>query len=424
MASLANSLELRNSQRLSVSPAVRQALHLLRMNNRDLSQFLETIAADNPWIELLNRTDGAVAEPLAGSRHRAGAAGSGGISDFTDRLPAAANSLIAHVLAGVEARFPSGRLRDIALAFVEALEPVGWISTTPAKVAALSGCSIAEAEAVLDGLQRIGPPGLFAQSLADCLRLQAIDAGLFDPVMAVLLDRLDLLAKRDMAALAARAGVPQAEIVRTADVIRSFDPKPGAAFDIPDTFATPPDLIATRHDDGWHVALNHASLPAVVVRDGALHGDGAHAAAERIAGMVGRRNATVLALAGEIVRHQAEALERGRGYLRPLRRVELAQGIGLHESTVSRALAGLRIATPLGVFGLDEFFSFGLGDDVSPHAVQAEIRRLVAAENPGKPLSDQRLCDMLAAAGTPVARRTVAKYRAALRIPSAARRRR
>ncbi|MDO9525823.1 MAG: RNA polymerase sigma-54 factor [Gemmobacter sp.] len=431
MARLAPRMDLRLTQRLRLTPELRQSLDVLRMSNRDLARFLQEAALQNPWIDL-----GAAALPASvpasgssagGSSARRSRGSEGGSGEGASAVDLASNpdpGLFAHVSGQIEAAFSPGPARDLAYVFAEFLEPSGWLGTDTLRIAADTGYPVAMVEAVLVRLQEFEPTGLFARSLAECLRLQADEAGLLDGAMQAVLARLDWLARGDLDAIARAAKVPVQEVVAAARALRGFDPKPGARFAPDWVVAGPPDLIVERDDAGWQVTVNRAGLPSIGLRQGAVAGDPALVAAQRLAGMVQRRNATLLRIASEIVVRQTAALDAGRGQMLSLRRAEIAQALGLHESTVSRALAGLRMATPHGVWRLDDFFPAALAGDVSAARARERVRRLIAAEDQASPLTDAALTELLAAEGIELSRRTVAKYREAMRLPIASRRRR
>ncbi|MDR5655263.1 RNA polymerase sigma-54 factor [Ruixingdingia sedimenti] len=412
MARLGNGVAMRQRARIALSPAMRQELDLLRMTNAELTQHLQRLAEANPWIALSRRA-------VFGSGFAAGQEG-----PAQAEVAAAGPSLYAHVSRHVAALFPPGPARDLALHFLDVLEPSGWLGAPVAEVARRAGAGEAEALAVLARLQRIEPRGLFARSLAECLRLQAEEAGELDAVMAVLLDRLDLLAAGDLATLARLAGVAEAEVAARARALRRLDPKPGAHFAAapapPPACPKAPDLRVVRDAGGdWQVMLDDLSLPLATLRDGPAE-DRARREAARVLAMVERRNATLLRIVAAIAQRQAAALEGGAERLRPLRQADLAEDLGLHESTVSRALAGLRIGTPGGEMPVTAFFSGTAADGVAVAQVRAALARLVAAEDPAAPLGDGALAERLADEGLAVARRTVAKYRGQLGIPPAA----
>jgi RNA polymerase sigma-54 factor len=400
----------RQVQRLTLTPALRAALDLLRMDARDLSQHIAQAADRNPWIEV---------------RRWPAAGGAGLPVDAADQVEAAGPSLSAHVAGWIDAQFPAGPRRRIALALADALEPSGWLGARLDQIRRETGCSAAEAEAVLAEVQRIEPRGLFARSLAECLRLQADEAGVLDGVMQAVLDRLDLVARGDVAALARLARCEPAAVRQRIDALRGMDPKPGSRFSVERLPPVPPELEAQRGPTGWQVLPAQGALPEVALRAEAPAGDADVAAARALIAMLDRRGQLLVRIGSEMVLRQARAMETGTAAMRPLTRGAVAAALGLHESTVSRATAGLRIRTPHGVLRAAAFFPAGLADGaVSSAAVKAALRALVEAEDASAPLSDAALGAALAGRGLPAARRTVAKYREAMGIAPACRRRR
>lgn len=399
------------TQRLALNPSLHNAIHVLAADAEGLVRLLEDHAAENPALRLSPPPERVPGEWLP--RWHAAFAG----HDSAD-TGAPEPGLLAHVM-GEAARFlHTPQDRRIALALAEALEPSGWLGPPLSAIAAESGASLAQVEEVLARLQKIDPPGLFARNLAECLALQAVDAGRMDAVLKVMLAHLDLVARGDFARLARLAECDPAGIAQRVQLIRSFDPKPGARFDaMSASHLREPDLIVTRTDAGWQVALNRSSLPSMLVE-----GQGEAAASARaMLGLIERRNDTLLTVAREILRRQARALDQGRVHLVPMAMASVAEATGLHESTVSRVVAGTAADTPLGTIWLRALFS-GTVAGQSAAALRERLLRLVADEDPARPLSDQALAERLMPQGG-LARRTVAKYRADLSIPPASRRR-
>jgi RNA polymerase sigma-54 factor len=413
---------LSQNQRPQLTAGLQTAMTLLRMDAGGLTRYLEEKACTNAFlsVEAPPVAPGVWTPRWNSALHAAAPDG----PDAAQPGP----SLMAHVLAQIETLTRSERERAIALVLAEAIEPSGWLGRPLAALAAEARCALGDAEAVLKRLQTMEPIGLFARSLAECLRLQAEEAGQFDRVMEGVLDHLDLLAEGRMADLARLCAVSEAEIFTRLRVIRSFDPKPGAQFDPGSVDAREPDLTVTRGADGWEVALNRSALPALAVRRPdhrpvSAEDRAALAEALGLRRMVERRNTTLLLVARAVIDRQSAVLDHGLGMLEPLAMAEVAEAMAMHESTISRAVAGVSLATPRGTWALRSLFGPRVGD-TSAAAIRAEILRLVAAEDPARPLSDADLAAMLAAAGRAVARRTVSKYREMLRIPRAGLRRR
>lgn len=416
---------LTQTQRLQLTPGLQQSIRLLRMDAGGLTRFLEEQAARNPFL--------AVEEPPVlpatwlprwGAAFAACRCSESGRSDPAMPAP----SLMAHVLTQIRALACAPAERQIALVLAEALDPSGWLGRPLADLARQANCSVAQAEAVLMRLQRIEPTGLFARSLAECLRLQAQEADRLDPVMQRVLENLEMVASGQIGALARLCAVPESDVMARLRVIRSFNPKPGAQFDPVNSDTHEPDLIVTEGAQGWEVQLNRSALPALSVRrpQGRLTAQAERAALAEALGLcriVERRNTTLLRVAHEVLQRQTAALDRGLAGLRPMTLADVAGALNLHESTVSRLVAGVSIATPQGTWQLRALFGPQVGD-LSAAAIRAEIAQLVAAENPARPLTDRAITEALLASGREVARRTVAKYRDMLRIPPAGSRRR
>ena len=411
---------LHQSQRLQLNTALRNSIQLLRMDAGGLTRYLEEQAEKNPFL----RVDAPEVVPGQWLPRWSQAFATGSAPEAAAPGP----SLMSHVLTQIELLTRSPRERQIALVLAEALEPSGWLGAPLDDLARRAGCAVGDAAAVLKRLQRMEPSGLFAEGLADCLRIQADEAGLLDPVLEACLDNLPLLAEGAIGRLARIAASSEAEVLRRIRVIRSFDPKPGAQFDPGVTDAREPDLVVAPLLGGWDVQLNRSALPAVaVLRPDRRPLDPEErvrlAAALDLTRMLERRNATLLRVAREVLSRQAAALETGLGALLPLRQAEVAEALDLNESTISRAVAGVAVATPLGTWRLADLFATQVGDSSGP-AIRSALARLIAAENPHRPLSDRALAEALALVGHPVARRTVTKYREMLRIPTGGQRRR
>jgi RNA polymerase sigma-54 factor len=285
--------------------------------------------------------------------------------------------------------------------------------------------------------------------LGECLAAQLAERDRLDPAMRTLLDNLDLVAAGELSQLRRRCGVDEEDLRDMLTELRTLDPRPGQAFDfeplqpvVPDIYLTPAKDPDTG-EEGWHIELNTDALPKVLV-DRNYHATlmkGARAKPDRdfvaerfqsanwLVKTLEQRATTILKVAREIVKQQDGFFRKGVSALRPLVLRDIAVATELHESTVSRVTSNKYIATPRGIFELKYFFTSALpartpGVVVSSESVRSRIRLLVGAENSGQPLSDDRIVDLLKDEGIEIARRTVAKYREAMRIPSSAERRR
>lgn len=420
------------TQQLRLTQNLTAAMRLLRFDASGLTRYLEEQAVENPALrigapdvdpgEWLPRWSGVIA---AQGR---GAAGPGGDQPVAERATAAGPSLMAHVTAEIDRMFNGPAAREQAMVFALALEPSGWLGRPLAQLAADAGLTPDEGEALLRRLQDIEPAGLFARNLRECLELQAREAGWLDPPMAVMLAHLDRVAAGDLTGLARMARVPVEVIAQCLRHLRGLNPKPGTIFDPGAAMVREPDLLVTKGPGGWTVAVNRGALPALRVADvprGARQPGGDRAAASGICRLVEARGTMLLRVAGEVLRRQDAMLDRGATALVPMTMAEVAEALELHESTVSRAVAGVSIDTPRGTLWLRALFSGAAGGAGAAAAVRARLADLVASEDPRAPFSDADLAARLAGEGeTPPARRTVAKYRGMLAIPAAHRRRR
>lgn len=407
-------ISVHQTQRMALTTGLATSIRILRADAAGLSRYLEEQAAENPQIIL---TQPQVQEWLPRWKSAFG-------SDAErPEQQAAGPSLVSHVLGMIEALRLDPVETRIAMALAEALEPSGWIGRTLPAIAGPLGVALPAVESVLRRLQaRAEPTGLFARNLTECLRLQAEEAGELDQPMLALLGRLDLLAKGEIERIAREAGLELADLRQAFGRLRSYDPKPGAGFE---PFIAPvrePDLIAEKGAAGWIVSLNRSALPSVSVAEGRAKG---RAEARALIRMIEGRNATLLSVGQDILHRQTAALEAGLGALIPMTMADVATAVGLHESTISRVVAGTAVDTPRGTWWLRALFTQAVQEGgLAAGALRDRLAKLVADEDPDHPLSDDALAAALTEGGAPIARRTVAKYRTMLTLPPAHRRRR
>jgi RNA polymerase sigma-54 factor len=477
------SLILASRQTLAMTPQLQQAIKLLQFSHLELAAFIQQELEKNPLLaegasEDVPAADSdlpppdapadtaealaAVAPALADAderwtREHADRGGDGGASrgarddapdalDFvTERPP----SLAVHVLKQIEMMFADATERRVALKLAEGLDDAGYCRLESAAVAEAVVTDISVVEAVWTRLRQIEPAGLFARTVAECLAAQLAERNRLDPAMKALLDNLDLVAAGELGQLRRRCGVDDEDLRDMLAELRTLDPRPGMAFEFEPIQPVAPDLYLRPAKDpdtgeeGWHIELNTDALPKVLV-DRNYHATlmkGARAKADRdfvaerfqsanwLVKTLEQRATTILKVAREIVRQQDGFFRHGVSALRPLVLRDIALATELHESTVSRVTSNKYIATPRGIFELKYFFTSALpartpGAVVSSESVRSRIRHLVSGENARQPLSDDRIVELLKGEGIEIARRTVAKYREAMHIPSSAERRR
>jgi len=386
---------------------------------------------------------------IAGPGALASTPGSGG-GGFDDGLPGLEETLAGEVtlqdrlVEQLQLDVPDPAQRLIGLYLIDSLDEAGYLRADPAEIAELLGAEIDAVEAVLGRLQRFEPAGLFARDLAECLKLQLIERNRYDPAMAALLDNLELLARGERQKLMKLCGVDGEDLAEMAREIRALDPKPGVTHGVAPAEPVTPDVLMQRGPQGdWIIELNPDALPKVLVNErfyariagGVRERKDKEYLSERLqtanwlVKSLHQRAATILKVSSELVRQQDAFFRHGVQHLKPLVLRDIAEAIEMHESTVSRVTSNKYIASPRGLFELKYFFTTAIAGTAgeqthSAESVRHRIRSLIDAETPGAVLSDDRLVDLLREEGVDIARRTVAKYREAMRIPSSVQRRR
>jgi RNA polymerase sigma-54 factor len=472
-----------------MTPQLQQAIKMLQLSNLELTQFVDAEIQQNPLLERREAGLGDASSASAGGpadrptpplpeaiaddftpeaaehwlaasgvegdgsvdiggepqawRGRNGTAYEGERPEI-EQTASRPRTLREHLLEqiGTDLSHPGDRV--IALHLLDLLDEAGYLRAGLDGVAQLLGCEIRQVEAVFTRLQQFDPAGVFARDLPECLALQLRDRDRLDPAMQALLDNLPLLAARNIAALIRLCGVDAADLADMIAEIKSLDPRPGLAFDPPLAQPVVPDiLMRAQLEGGWIVELNAETLPRVLVnsRYCAQIRQATRSKAEKdyltdrlhaanwLVKSLHQRAITILKVAAEIVRQQDAFFRHGVQSLRPLILRNIADSIGMHESTVSRVTNNKYIATPRGLYELKYFFTTSIptsrGEGAhSAEAVRHRIRGLIDGEPANSTLSDERIVELLQEDGVDIARRTVAKYREAMRIPSSVQRRR
>ncbi|MGH6937353.1 MAG: RNA polymerase factor sigma-54, partial [Methylocella sp.] len=325
---------------------------------------------------------------------------------------------------------------------IDSIDENGYFTGSLEEIAARLHAPLEQAERILRLIQGFDPCGIGARDLAECLAIQLRERDRFDPAMQALVGHLDLLAKRDFSALRKICNVEEEDILDMLGEIRRLDPKPGRAFGGGSIAPVVPDVIVRPLPDGsWHVELNTDVLPRIVVNDSYATrvGKGKEAGRNFISACrqtanwltksLEQRARTILKVSSEIVRQQDRFLAHGVECLRPLDLKTVAEAVGVHESTVSRVTSNKYMATPRGLFELKYFFTAPIaahdgGAAHSAESVRFQIRQMIEQERPWQVLSDDAIVVRLKEANIDIARRTVAKYRESLKIPSSVERRR
>jgi RNA polymerase sigma-54 factor len=372
-----------------------------------------------------------------------GAGGTGGDNNL-EAYVSSETTLAGHLAAQMALAVTDPVQRMIGQYLIDMVDEAGYLAGDLAGVAEKLGAPAADVEAVLRILQTFDPPGICARNLAECLAIQLRERDRFDPAMQLLVAHLELLARRDLVALRKVCGVDDEDLADMIAEIRRLDPKPGLAFGSATVQPLVPDVMVHARPDGtWQVELNSDTLPKVLVnqryhaqvskttrtdKDKSYVADCLQTATWLVRAL-DQRARTILKVSGEIVRQQDGFFAHGVQHLRPLNLKTVADAIGMHESTVSRVTANKYMATSRGIFELKYFFTAAIasadgGEAHSAEAVRHRIRQLIDGEAADDVLSDDTIVEKLKAAGVDIARRTVAKYREAMRIPSSVQRRR
>ncbi len=495
-------LDLRQSQSLVMTPQLQQAIKLLALSNLEIEAFIAEEVDRNPLLEIISDeradrvdavergelhadtrsaetpmleasesgtpdaqldvdytaetfhhdsaadggpsnqamgNDGALNQNGASSGNSQSDDGEG--FDF-DSIAADAPSLHDHLLIQAGEVF-SGVDLAIAQHLIDQIGEAGYLDLSLLDLANRLGVPRAAVDAVLVAIQRFDPTGVGARDLAECLRLQAVEADRHDPAMARLLDNLDLLAAGKLSQLRRICAVDDEDLTDMIRELRHYDPKPGLRFGGERTNAVIPDLFVIERKGGWVIEMNNATLPRVLVNRSyyrelsntgwakeskAWIGD-ALASANWLVKALDQRQHTILKVAEEIVRHQSGFFRYGVTHLKPLTLKMVAEAIEMHESTVSRVTTAKYMSCARGVFELKFFFTNAVGgsgeagDGASSESIRSAIKALIAAEGDAI-LSDDQLVDLLKAQGFDIARRTVAKYREGMGFGSSVLRRR
>ncbi len=477
-------LDLRQSQSLVMTPQLQQAIKLLQLTNLELSAYVDQELEENPLLErdegekspddLGQPTDDSVedvADDFADGMDFAAADdlpldvdvdnvwNNDGAQDFPmpergggfdgpglsiDQTLADAVTLRDHLSQQLAMDLDDPVDLMIGVHLIDMLDESGYIDGDLDRVAQVLGCGADQVEKTLARLQEFDPPGIFARNLAECLRLQLRDRDRLDPAMEIFVDNLDMLAKRELTALADLCGVDAEDLADMVLEIKSLDPKPALAFDHTPAQPVIPDVIMrARPTGGWNIELNSATLPKILVnnqyhaqikgascsKEDKQYINECFQSANWLVKSLHQRATTILKVATEIARQQDGFFANGVQHLRPLVLRDIADAIDMHESTVSRVTSNKYVSTPRGIFELKYFFTPAIssssgGAAHSAESVRHRIRVIIEAEKADGVFSDDGIVELLKGDGVDIARRTVAKYREAMHIPSSVQRRR
>lgn len=464
-------LQLRLSQQLAMTPQLQQAIRLLQLSTLELQQELQQALESNPLLEQIDTheeidtretqdsetldTADALEQkempeelPLDASWDTIYTAGtpSGTSGDYIDdELPVyqgeTTQTLQDYLMWQVELTPFSDTDRAIATSIVDAVDETGYLTVPLEDILESIGdeeIDIDEVEAVLKRIQRFDPVGVAAKDLRDCLLIQLSQFDKTTPWLEearlIISDHLDLLANHDFRTLMRVTRLKEDVLKEAVNLIQSLDPRPGQSIQTGEPEYVIPDVLVRKHNGHWTVELNSDSIPrlqinqhyASMCNNARNDGDSQFIRsnlqdAKWLIKSLESRNDTLLRVSRCIVEQQQAFFEQGEEYMKPMVLADIAQAVEMHESTISRVTTQKYLHSPRGIFELKYFFSSHVntegGGEASSTAIRALVKKLIAAENPAKPLSDSKLTSLLSEQGIMVARCTVAKYRESLSIP-------
>lgn len=412
----------------------------------DLDMDYENVYADESRSDAQNEAAVSMPEQTSSDWQnvKSGSSGSGDGEFSIEATLTREATLAEHLTDQMNMALKTPNDRMIGAYLIDNVNEMGYMTAELNEVAEKLGADIEDVEAVLQVLQTFEPTGICARNLKECLALQLAERDRLDPTMKIFLEHLELFAKRDFDLLMKLCGADREDIASMIEDIRDCNPKPGLAFGGEPSVPVIPDVFIRQRADGtWAIELNTETLPRVLVNQqyyaevSKLSGDPKAKAylseclnnANWLVKSLDQRARTILKVAAEIVRQQDAFLMYGIQHLRPLNLRTVADAISMHESTVSRVTNSKYIATPRGIFEMKYFFTSSInatagGEGHSAEAVRHRIKELIDAELNDAVLSDDNIVEILKGSGIDIARRTVAKYREALNIPSSVQRRR
>ena len=484
---LGQQLRIKQNQSLIMTPQLQQAIKLLQLSNIELAEFIDNAQLENPFLQekielsdkktndaenitpdicdnLNNTTDPLKKESNVdlentfdthlssdfnsenknlSEREITKSSNIASAGEVIEKTLQNKISLREHLVNQINIDFKDTTVKTIAIRMIDYLHPSGWFITPISEVALDLNLENVIIEKTLEKLKKLEPSGIFSESLSECLKYQLKDLNLYNASFKILLENLEYLPQGKIKQVSKLCGVSEEKIFQMIKIIKTLNPKPADSFIQEKILIDQPDIIVTRSEKGWRIDLNNSNLPTVnldeeyieEISNFNLDEKGNNFASEKIGEArwlkkaVEQRNKTILRVTSEIVKKQVSFFKHGLSHMKPMILKDISDAIGMHESTVSRVTNSKLILTEWGAMPLKHFFSASIAssEDSEMHAASAvreTIRSLISSEIAAKPLSDDKLAGILSKEGMEVARRTVAKYRDMLNIPSSSQRRR
>jgi RNA polymerase sigma-54 factor len=458
-------------QKLILTPSLQQAIKLLPMSTLELADLLNQEMVENPLLEEVPTEELQPAEQAQQEKAEADKPTAEKTDQWDDadyeyffgdylddgyrsrtpsevkELPPIENtlsstgSLADHLMWQLSLQTEEDRVREIGSAIIGNLDDDGYLVASVEEIAAMGDWPVAEVEKALQHIQTFDPRGVAARDLQECLWLQLKFLGLEGtPTEKIVTEHLKLLQNHQVPEIARRLGMTIDDLKEHIEIIRNLDPKPGSRYNPQQSQYVIPDVYVVKVEDQYVAVLNEEGLPQLRIsptyRRLLDKNAGSNQANDEtrayvkdkfrsalwLIKSVDQRQKTIQKVANSIINFQREFLDHGIEYLRPLVLRDVANDIGMHESTVSRVVNNKYMHTPQGVFELKYFFHSGIsssyGDSVSSVTIKQRIRKIIENEDPRKPLSDSKIVSILQKEGLMLARRTIAKYREELKIPT------
>ena len=475
-------LKIKQNQSIIMTPQLQQAIKLLQLSNIELSEYVENAKLENPFIKDDLKTQKSVlnehktSDVVENSKHNNDPLKSASNIEMNNTFDThisencyeskksinknnfeSKNSSLTDIIENTEANkislkeFLINQIRlsfdksdqSLAISLIDYLHPSGWLIHPINEISEELKKSPTYLHQLIIKLQTLEPVGIFARDLSDCLKIQLKDQGILNKKYETLVDNLELITKGKIKLLTKMCQIDNEKIVEMVNIIKTLNPKPAENFNNEPLRISDPDVIVSKTEKGWKIDLNKSTLPTIEldeeyineISDLNLGGDDNNFSVDKIGEAkwlkkaIDQRNKTILKVASEILKKQLGFFKHGFSHMKPLILKDVADAIGMHESTISRVTNSKLILTDWGLLSLKDFFSASIpsseeSDKHAASAVREALKRLISDEVSNKPLSDEKIADVLSNQGIEVARRTVAKYRDMLNIPSSAERKR
>jgi RNA polymerase sigma-54 factor len=451
-------LTIEQTQKLSMTPELIQAIKILQLNNVDLNEYVQDELLENPILEEdrsandeepvtveVDIREKIVEDSYDDDSYKQWEYSNDDDDDYTfDKYTSAEETLQDFLLEQLQLSNLKGKVLEVARYLIEAIDDNGYLTLTVEEVCVATGANEDEADKALSYIQTLEPCGVGARNLSECLIIQLAAKGLLtDEIEFIIENMLEDIANNKVSHIAKKVGLKPEEVQDILDMIKKLEPKPGRQFSTGEsTRYVVPDIIVEKVNDDYVVSTNDSSVPKLMVSSyysqlsQTAKGDeelekylnGRFNSAMWLIRSIEQRKQTIFNVAVAVVHYQKDFFDNGEKYLKTLTLKQIAEELNIHESTVSRAINGKYIQSPRGVFELKYFFSSGVsmesGDGMSSNSVKSFIKEIVEGEDTKKPYSDQDMVEMLKEKGIDISRRTVAKYREGMGIQSSSKRRR